>query len=422
MVQLRSAGRKAWSSVIPFFHRNLRTDNSMSQFLRTALLCAIFIMFAAHSNSAVGQGEQGTITGTVTDQSGAVVPGAKVTVKEVSTQAESTTVTNARGYYTIPYLAPGTYDVTAESKGFSTETISGVHLTVDLSTSIDLKLALGTVSQQVVVQEANAIQLETENSELGGSVSRQQILELPQLGRNAYNLAMMESGVLSESGSVFQTSINGGMANTSNLLLDSGTQINSSTGDLAYQPPSESVGQLKLITNNFSAEFGMSGAGVVTATTQSGANQFHGSAYEYLRNTILNANGWARNLPSQFQARAPYHGHIYGFSVGGPVLLPKIYNGRDKTFFFVNFEESPQRSPDGTNVGTVPTPAMLTGNFTGLLDQSGKPIIIYDPNTTALVPGTTNTWTRSQFIGHLNGVPTANVIDPSRISPIAPKP
>jgi hypothetical protein len=417
MVQPGSAGRKAWTSVIPFFHRNLLTDNRRPQFLRMGLWCAIFIMFVAHPNSAVGQGEQGTITGTVTDQSGAVVPGAKVTVKEVSTQAESTTVTNARGYYTIPYLAPGTYDVTAQSKGFSTETISGVHLTVDLSTSIDMKLALGSVSQQVVVQAATAIQLETENSELGGSVSRQQILELPQLGRNAYNLAMMEPGVISETGSIFQTEINGGRANTSNLLLDSGTQINSSTGDLAYQPPSESVGQLKLITNNFSAEFGMSGGGVVTATTQSGANQFHGSVYEYLRNTILNANGWARNLPSQFQARAPFHGHIYGFSVGGPVLLPKIYNGRDKTFFFMNFEESPQRSPDGTNIGTVPTQAMLTGNFTGLVDQSGKPIIIYDPATTTLVSG--NTWTRSQFVGPLNGVPTANVIDPSRISPIA---
>src|SRR5258708_11945437 len=135
MVQLHCAGRKTCSSLIPLF-RNLHTGNSRPQFLRAGLWCAIFIMFAAHPRSAVGQGEQGTITGTVTDQSGAVVPGAKVTVKEVSTQAESTTVTNARGYYTIPYLAPGTYDVTAESKGFSRETISGVHLTVNLSTSI----------------------------------------------------------------------------------------------------------------------------------------------------------------------------------------------------------------------------------------------------------------------------------------------
>jgi hypothetical protein len=419
MVQLHCAGRKTWSSVIPLFRRSLRPGSSRPQFLRTGLWCAIFIMFAAHPRSAVGQGEQGTITGTVTDQSGAVVPGAKVTVKEVSTQTASTTVTNARGYYTIPYLAPGTYNVTAESKGFSTVTISGVHLTVDLSTSIDLKLALGTVSQQVVVKAANAIQLETENSELGGTVSRQQILGLPQVGRNAYNLAMLQPGVISETGSVFQSQINGGMANTSNLLLDSGTQINSSTGDLAYQPPSESVGQLKLITNNFSAEFGMSGGGVVTATTQSGTNAFHGSAYEYLRNTILNANGWARNHPGQQQPRGDFHAHIYGFSLGGPVLLPKIYNGRNKTFFFVNYENSPQRVPDGTTVGQVPTQAMRNGDFSGLVDQSGKPIKIYDPTTTTLVPGTTNKWTRRQFMGLLNGIMTPNVIDPARISPIA---
>jgi hypothetical protein len=411
VIQLHGMGRKIWFSVIPFLRRNLPPGSSRSPFLRTSLWCVVFIMIAAHPRSTFGQGEQGTITGTVTDQSGAVIPDAKVTVREVSTQTVSATVTNARGYYTVPYLNPGTYDVTAESQGFSGATVLGVHLTVNLSTSVDLKLAVGAVSQQVIV-EANVIQLETENSELGGTVSRQQILGLPQVGRNAYNLALLQPGVIPEQNSALQTQINGGMANTSNLLLDSGTQINSSTGDSTYTPPSESVGQLKLITNNFSAEFGMSGGGVITATTQNGTNVFHGSAYEYLRNTILNANGWYRNFVGL--PRAAYHGHIYGFSLGGPVLFPKVYNGRNKTFFFVNYENTPSTVPDAIQA-SVPTAAMRNGDFSGLVDQNGKQIKIYDPTTTTLVPGTTNKWTRSQF--SYNGVP--NVIPPGRINAIA---
>jgi len=364
-----------------------------------------------HPRAAFGQAEQGTITGTVTDESGAVVSNAKVSIRETATQTVSTITTNAHGYYTVPYLAPGTYSVTAELQGFSISTVSGVHLTVNLSTSVDLKLRVGAISQQVVVQ-ANAIQLETENSELGGTVSRQQILELPQVGRNAYNLALLQPGVIPEQNSALQTQINGGMANTSNLLLDAGTQVNSSTGDPTYTPPSESVGQLKLITNNFSAEYGMSGGGILTATTQNGTNKFHGSAYEYLRNTILNANGWYRNFVGL--PRAPYHGNLYGFSLGGPVLLPKPYNGRNKTFFFVNYENTPSSAPAAI-VGSVPTAAMRNGDFSGLVDQNGKQIQLYDPNTTTLVPGTTNKWTRSQF--SYNGV--ANVIPPGRLNAIA---
>jgi Carboxypeptidase regulatory-like domain len=366
----------------------------------------------AGGTRAWGQAEQGTITGVVTDSSGAAVGGASIVAREVSTRTTSATKTNQDGYYTIPYLAPGTYNVSATAQGYSLQEVSGIHLTVNLSTGVNIKLTVGSVNQQVSVR-ANAIQLETENSELGGTVSRQQILELPQLGRNAYSLADLAPGVLPEvSGAAIQAQINGGMANTSNVLLDGGTQVNSSTGDITYTPPSESVGQLKLITNNFSAEYGMSGGGILTASTQSGANAFHGSAYEYLRNTILNANGWYRN--SVGLPRAAYHSNLYGFSVGGPVLFPKIYNGRDKTFFFFNFEENPSSVPDAIT-GTVPTAAMRTGDFSGLVDRSGKQIAIYDPDTTVLAPGTTNKWTRQQF--SYNGV--ANVIPPGRLSPIA---
>lgn len=416
MMQLSLLWSKSIHAAIIELKAKKTSFKSISSSCPVLLLC-VFLFYAAitiaHPLNAYGQAEQGTITGTVTDGSGAVVSGAKVTAKETSTQTTSTTVTNSHGYYTIPYLAPGTYDVSVEAPGFSISTVSGVHLTVNLMTSVDVTLKVGSISQNVTVQ-ANAIQLETENSELGATFNRQQITELPQLGRNAYNLDLLSPGVLPEQSSALQAQINGGMANTSNVLLDGGTQVNSSTGDIAITPPAESIGQFKLLTNNFSAEYGMSGGGVITATTLAGTNDFHGSAYEYLRNTILNANGWYRNYVNL--PRAPVHNNLFGFSVGGPVLIPKLYHGRNKTFFFVNLEWNPSTAPDAIT-GTVPTAAMRTGDFSGLVDQNGKQIKIYDPNTTTLVPGTTNTWTRSQF--SYNGVP--NVIPPNRLNDIAQK-
>jgi hypothetical protein len=402
--------REALSQTL-FSVRNRFWRRGRSSFFFRLALCGMLLATTASSVDAFGQAEQGTITGTVRDASGAVVPAARVTAKEASTQTVSTTVSNGNGYYTIPYLAPGTYDMSAEATGFSISVVSGVHLTVNLETNVDLILKPGAVSQKVTVQ-ANAIQLETENSELGQTFNYQQIIELPS--RSGYNLDLLSPGVLPEQNSALQAQINGGMANTSNVLLDGGEQLNSSTGDIAETPPTESLGEYKLITNSFSAEYGMSGGGVITATTLSGTNQFHGSAYEYNSNTIYNANGWYRNhvdLP-----RAPSRSNLYGFRIGGPVLIPKLYNGRNKTFFFLNIEWNPSDGPDAIT-GTVPTAAMRTGDFSGLVDQTGNQIKIYDPNTTTLVPGTTNTWQRSQF--SYNGA--ANVIPPDRINDIAQK-
>jgi Carboxypeptidase regulatory-like domain/TonB dependent receptor len=377
----------------------------------TGVLSPLVILLTVSSWQAFGQAEQGTITGTVRDTSGAVVANAKVTARETSTQTVTSTVSNSNGYYTIPYLAHGTYDITAEATGFSKTVVSGVNLTVNLATNVELILKVGGVTQEVTVQ-ANAIQLETENSELGQTFSRQQIIDLP--GRGGYNLDLLSPGVLPEQNSALQAQINGGMANTSNVLLDGGTQVNSSTGDIASTPPTESIGEYKLITNNFSAEYGMSGGGIITATTMSGTNSFHGSAYEYNSSTIYNANGWYRNnvnLP-----RAPVHNNLFGFSLGGPLQIPKVYNGKNKTFYFFNFEWNPNSSPR-LIADSVPTAAMRTGDFSGLVDRNGRQIRIYDPSTTTLVPGTTNKWTRQQF--SCNGV--LNVICPNRINGIAQK-
>jgi hypothetical protein len=172
----------------------------------------MFSSVIPYQRMAFGQAEQGTITGAVKDTSGAVIRGAKVNATDVATNVVSSTVSDANGYYTIPYLAPGTYNVMAEANGFSLSTVSGVHITVNLSTSVNLSLKVGAISQHIAVQ-ANAIELETENSELGGTVSRQQIIELPQLGRNPYNLLALQPGVLPVYFNAgIQAQINGGMA------------------------------------------------------------------------------------------------------------------------------------------------------------------------------------------------------------------
>jgi hypothetical protein len=370
-------------------------------------LCIFLWSLAALKPRAFGQAEQGTITGSIKDNSGALIRGAHITATNVATNVVSSTVSDDSGYYTVPYLAPGTYNVSAEASGFSTTTVSDVNITVNLSTAVNFILKVGVISQKITVQ-ANAIQLETENSELGGSVSRQQIIELPQLGRNPYNLIALQPGVIPEDiNSGIQVTANGGMANTSNILLDGATQVNTSTGDPAFTPPLESVGQLKYITNNYSAEYGMSGSGVLTMASESGSNNFHGSGYEYVRNTDFNANGWYPNHVGQ--ARTPYHENNFGFSIGGPVLFPRLYNGRNKTFFFTNIEWDPQSRPDPITA-SVPTAAMRTGNFSGLVDESGNPITLYDPATTTLVPGTTNTYTRTPFPN--NTIPASRMTNP----------
>ena len=384
-----------------------RGGNKRLSFTTLLTLCIFLWSLAALKPRAFGQAEQGTITGSIKDNSGALIRGAHVTATNVATNVVSSTVSDDSGYYTVPYLAPGTYNVSAEASGFSTTTVSDVNITVNLSTAVNFILKVGVISQKITVQ-ANAIQLETENSELGGSVSRQQIIELPQLGRNPYNLIALQPGVIPEDiNSGIQVTANGGMANTSNILLDGATQVNTSTGDPAFTPPLESVGQLKYITNNYSAEYGMSGSGVLTMASESGSNNFHGSGYEYVRNTDFNANGWYPNHVGQ--ARTPYHENNFGFSISGPVLFPKLYNGRNKTFFFTNIEWDPQSRPDPITA-SVPTAAMRTGNFSGLVDESGNPITLYDPATTTLVPGTTNTYTRTPFPN--NTIPASRMTNP----------
>ena len=326
--------------------------------------------------------EQANLTGVVTDESGAVVPGATVVLTNRATKVKAETATNAAGLYRLPFLAAGEYDLTVTQTGFDASRVTAIRLTVGLTATVNLKLRTGTVQQEVTVTAA-AVQLEQQSSTLGSVVGAKQMVELPLLGRNPYSLVLLAPGVLPRGGAGSGPIINGGRSNTSEILLDGAETRNSTTNDIAYTPPLETVQEFKVLTNSFSSEFGRSGGGVLTVATRSGTNQLHGAAYEFIRNDKLNANAWASNRAGL--AKSPFRRNEYGFAVGGPVLIPKVYDGRNRTFFFTNFEWIPQRSPDNVLV-TVPTALERAGDFSRTVTSAGQLIRIFDPATT--VPNT----------------------------------
>ncbi|MBI4875524.1 MAG: TonB-dependent receptor [Acidobacteria bacterium] len=369
------------------------------------------VLFAVcfFSVCASAQVEQATITGTVSDPTGALIPGVQVTVRNRATGVEATTRTNSEGIYRIPYLRPGSYDVSAEAQGFKRARVTELTLTVGLVATVDLALEVGTLQNEVTVT-AMAVQLEQQSASLGAVIGSAQMLELPLLGRNPYALLQLSPGVLPKGGAGSGPIVSGGRSNTSEILLDGAETRNSTTNDITYTPPLEAVQEFKVIINSFSSEFGRSGGGVLTAASRSGTNALHGSFYEFLRNEKLNANSWTSNR--QGLTKSPLRRNEYGFAVGGPVLVPKAYNGKDKTFFFFNWEAIPQRSPDNVN-STVPTAAERAGDFTGTLDGSGNVIRVYDPLTTRADPARAGRYIRDQFAG--------NRIPASRFDPIGLK-
>src|SRR3989442_2661279 len=354
------------------------------------------------AGAAGAQVEQGTITGTVVDEAGAVVPGARVTATRVGTQVARDTTTNGKGYYALPYLAAGSYDVTAELAGFKRARVAVVTVRVGLTATVDLTLTVGSVQTEVTVN-ASMGQLELQSPALGNVNGSRQMLELPIVGRNPYTLVGLAPGVMERGNSGTGPLVNGARSNSTAVMLDGAEQRNSTTNDLNYTPPLESVQEFKVITNGLSAEFGRTGGGVITAATRSGGNQFQGSAYGYIRRGQFNANSWT-NKRNRI-ARGFEHIDNYGFSLGGPIA-------KDRTFFFVNVERSKNLSPDDL-IMTVPTLRQRAGDFSQTRTGAGRLITIYDPLTTRPDPAVPGAFIRDPFPG--------NVIPADRIDPLAQK-
>jgi Carboxypeptidase regulatory-like domain/TonB dependent receptor len=355
-----------------------------------------------------GQVVTASLDGTVLDPAGASVPSAKVKVLNTSTNFEVRGTTDSDGRFSFPSLPPGgPYTVTVEAAGFNTEEQAGMTLEVNQAARLDVRLKIGSATETVRVT-ADASLVEVTNAAMGQVITSQNIVNLPLNQRNAYALVFLAPGVQGDVSFTYNSdnfSINGGRPGTTDILVDgipSAPNLANPIVGIAVFPSVDAVQEFKVQTNSYSAEFGRSGSGIINLIFKSGTNQLHGSLYEFLRNSDLDANGFFSNkngvpLPN-------FKRNQFGGSVGGPVELPKIYKGRDKTFFFFDYEGLRQGSAATLNT-TVPTAAQRAGDFSKTLNAAGQLVVIYDPTTT-VAQG--SGYVRSPFPG--NSIP-ANRID-----------
>ena len=380
-----------WSSVL----------DSLSVSAQKVLLLAAIASLAL-SSPVFAQVRFGTVLGTVTDSSGATVSSANVKLTNLETNETRSAQTGGTGIYAFPSLMAGTYRVDIEASGFKHFIQDKVEVQVDVTTRVDAALQVGSVSESVIVS-TEAPPLQTDSASLGTVITQRAIESIPLSGRNINNMLTLVPGVVAQGGTYGNAvsnqangartnaigfgnyAIGGGFGNQSSFYID-GVPSNAPAGNVnALIPSQDAVQEFRVVTNNVAAEYGNYAGGIVNLTTKSGSNAFHGTAYDYLRNKVLNANDYFSNLNGLDRPHLVQN--QFGGALGGPIV-------KDKTFFFFSFERQAQKT--GTLVtNTVPTADELAGNFSA----AGIPAI-YDPEA----PGT-------QF--QCNGV--LNVICPDRL-------
>lgn len=366
--------------------------------MKFTLLVIALLATAAHAQS-----DRGTLTGTVTDQTGAVVPNAQVTVVNPATAAQVKTISTETGNYTVPNLQAGLYDVTVELQGFRKHEQKGVRIQVAQISRLDIEMAVGSTAESVSVT-ADVPLLRTESAAQATTIGRDQLNQLPlnfALGagaiRNPLSFVQLSPGASISGWNNIR--VNGAPAGTFKIIFegqDSTSSLDARVSDES-QPSVEALEEFTLQSSNFSAEFGQVGGGLFNFTSRSGTNQFHGSAYDYFVNEFLNAGVPFTNNGEGGLVRPRSRRQDWGGSIGGPVKLPKLYDGTNRTFFFFNYERFVDRQNQFLGYRTVPTDAYRRGDFSAALtgrslgtDGLGRPILentIYDPNTARTVNG-----------------------------------
>jgi hypothetical protein len=358
-----------------------------------------------------------TITGRVNDPNGLAVPGATVTATNAQTGEVAVGTTTTDGLYTIPFLRPGRYTVSAELSGFRKVSQANVQLEVGQTSTVNFQLPLGELSEEVTVTAESPL-LDTSKADRGLVIDNERVTELPLNARNPFMLSYLSPGITYNGPAIYQRpfdngaiadwSINGGQNRNNEFLLD-GAPNNSIQGgnNIAYVPPVDSVQEFKIVTNSYDAQYGRTAGGVINVSLKSGTNTFHGSGYEFARRKALDSNEYFFKVNNRDK---PNHKlDQYGFQVDGPVSIPGVYDGRNKTFFMFNYEGYKEATPNPATF-TVPDAAQLRGDFSNLRDAQGRLITIYDPATGRLENGQ---WVRDPFKG--------NVIPEGRIDPMARK-
>jgi hypothetical protein len=407
----------------------------------SAKAIALASIFFISASLSFGQTGLASVTGTITDTAGAAIPNAPVTLKNLDNGSVYTGASSATGNYNISQLPIGDYDLTVSFSGFKTYTHSKFHLSANQTALEDVRLEIGTTGESIVVT-AEASMLRTESSEVSHNVTLTQMNNLPllQIGvsnqgfRDPFSAVRLVPGVRYAQGGASNTMvINGTPANSVQIRLDGATQgalgqANALAGAVGqHQPSVDAIEEVAIQTSNFAAEFGTAGGAVINMVSKSGTNQYHGTVYDYMRNEALDAHQNYTGLRNKVRQ------HDWGFTFGGPVRIPKLYNGTNKTFFFWNYEQYRNKQTITTGSTTVPIPAYRNGDFSNLTTQENRLLstasgpytdplqrtipsgTIFDPLDTVTVPATGQVL-RNPFPG--NRIPVAR-FDPTSVKILA---
>jgi Carboxypeptidase regulatory-like domain len=382
------------------------SEDRMTQqrvWVRCLIVSLVAVVLCCAGNICFAQLDRGSIAGTVTDPSGSAVAGARVTVTNTAMGTQSSTVTTGVGAYTIPELPAGDYSVTVNAPGFKELIRNGITVSVEETATIDLKLAVGQTTTSITVT-ANAPLLQTDSAQNNVEVTTTNLNELPfnVAGVGAVRDPMAFAALVpgSIAGGWNDIHIEGSPATTYRVFmdgLDDTSAVKAAISD-EQQPSVESLGSESVMINDYSARFGESGGGIFNYTSKSGTNRLHGTAFNYLENEDLDA-GQPFNYTTSGNKTLPVQRQLdFGASLGGPVFIPHVYNGHDRTFFFFAYEEYHNTQTLNDGLITVPTQAYLTGDLSSnlggpILDSTGTPVLdclgrpmingtIYNPATT----------------------------------------
>ncbi|HZI17294.1 MAG TPA: TonB-dependent receptor [Pyrinomonadaceae bacterium] len=396
--------------------------------LSAALLLALAVLWAAPA--ATAQSDRGSITGTVTDQSGAVVPGAKVTATSLDTGEAREVASSGEGSFTLPELRAGRWRVSVEAPGFKTATVEDYKVAVQVRHTVDFTLEVGVVTDVVTVTSDSSPVLQSDSPVRQTNVTERQVKELPLLvssesaGRSPLAFIFLDSTVAAGTGTGTNASnfrVSGGQSQGAEILIDGASTRRQQNGTFFTEvaPGPNAYQEFTISTSNYSAEFGNSSGGIINFTLKSGGNEFHGEVYDLFHNDALNANSFLNNAQGLPKNRD--HQHNFGGNIGGPIYLPRFgeggrsyWSGRNRAFFFFNFEG--YRFAQGENVFvSVPTARMRQGDFGELLtdpdliSRNGGPIQIFDPT---MPVGQRNPIPNNDLRTYISPVTGQSIIDP----------
>ena len=335
----------------------------VSRAVAAVLLALFLLVFCVEKIEA--QQATALLAGTVKDSSGAVLADVKVTLKNSATNIARTVNTDKDGDFLFTLIPIGSYEVAVERPGFKLYVRKGITLEINQNARLDVELQVGAVAQVIEVTE-NVTQVDTVSDTIGTSVLGETIQRAPLNGRNVLDLALLQPGVTESNGdssAAGNFSIAGGRTDSVTFLLDGGLNNNLLDNSVVYNPNPDTIAEFHILESNYSAEYGRNGGGVISVVTKSGTNQWHGSAFEFLRNDAFNANDYFNKAAQPALPRNALKRNQYGATFGGPISVPKLVNGKDRFFFFVGYQGQRLSQQETTSAGTVFTPAQLNGDF-----------------------------------------------------------